>query len=118
MFSNRLLIKIGSNTFDATLLHSPTTAAFKSLLPLTLNMKDLNGNEKYADLSRNLVNNPSNPGTIQSGDLMLYGSNTLVLFYKSFSTSYSYTKIGRIYDASRLTVAFGSGDATVTFELE
>ena len=118
MSSNKLLIKIGSNTFNATLQNNPTTAAFKSMLPLTVNMTELNGNEKYVDLSKNLVTNASNPGTIQSGDLMLYGSNTLVLFYKSFSTSYSYTKIGRINDATALAAAVGSGNLTVTFELE
>ena len=118
MSRNRLLIKIGSNTFNATLQDNPTTVAFKSLLPLTVNMKELNGNEKYADLSRDLIINASNPGTIQSGDLMLYGSNTLVLFYKSFSTSYSYTRLGRVDDVTGLAAAVGTGNVPVTFELE
>lgn len=118
MPGNKLVIKIDSNTFNATLQNNPTTTAFKALLPLTITMTELNGNEKHADLSRNLVTNAFNPGNIQSGDLMLYGSNTLVLFYKFFSTSYSYTKIGRIDDATALTAAVGSGNVTVTFELE
>ena len=78
-------------------------------------MKELNGNEKYFDLPSNLPSNASNPGTIQPGDLMLYGSNTLVLFYKSFSTTYNYTPMGRIDDASGLTAALDSGNVTVTF---
>lgn len=118
MTSNRLIIKIGSNTFNATLLDNPTAPAFKALLPLTVEMKELNGNEKYANLSKNLVTNSYNLRTIQSGDLMLYGSNTLVLFYQSFSTTYSYTRIGRINDATGLAAAIGSGNVTVTFELE
>jgi hypothetical protein len=81
-------------------------------------MRELNGNEKYFDLPNNLPTNASNPGTIQTGDLMLYGSNTLVLFYKTFSTSYNYTRLARIDNPSGLATALGSGNITVKFELE
>lgn len=111
-------IKVGASTFRATLLNNPTVTAFKARLPMTVSMVELNGNEKYYDLPKVLPTSASNPGTIQSGDLTLYGSNTLVLFYKSFSTSYSYTKLGRIDNATGLAAALGSGNVTVTFELE
>lgn len=114
----KMKIKIGNSTFTATLYDNATAAAFKSLLPMTVNMVELNGNEKYVDLSRSLPTNASNPGTIQAGDLMLYGSSTLVLFYKTFSTSYSYTRLGRIDDVTGLAAAVGSGNVTVTYELE
>lgn len=115
---SKMKIKIGTNTFTATLNDNATATAFKALLPLTINMRDLNSNEKYFDFANGLPTNAANPRTIQTGDLMLYGNKTLVLFYKSFSTSYSYTKLGRIDNTSALTTALGSGNVTVTFELE
>ena len=111
-------IKIGSSTFTATLYDNATATAFKGMLPMTIKMSELNGNEKYFDLSVNLPTSASNPGKIQNGDLMIYGSNTLVLFYKTFSTSYSYTRLGRINDTKGLASAVGSGSVTVTYELE
>jgi hypothetical protein len=114
--ARKMKIKIGTSTFTATLYDNTTAAAFKSLLPMTVNMVELNGNEKYADLSRNLPVKAFNPGTIQAGDVMMYGSSTLVLFYKTFSTSYSYTRVGSVDDITGLAAALGSGKVTVTFE--
>ena len=116
--SNQLIIKVGSSTFNATLLNNPTVTEFKQRLPLTINMSELNGNEKLYRFSTNLPANASNPETIQMGDLMLYGANTLVLFYQTFSTTYSYTRLGRIDNPNGLAAALGSGSATVTFQLE
>ena len=115
---DKLRITIGSKTFKATLEDNPTVAKLKALLPLTLNMTELNGNEKYHHLSTRLPTDAISPGTIQNGDLMLYGNNSLVLFYKTFDTSYSYTRLGRIDDPSRLAAAVGAGEVSVTFELE
>ncbi|MCW3089962.1 MAG: hypothetical protein JWP81_1031 [Ferruginibacter sp.] len=115
--SMKMKITIGSNTFNATVLNNATAIAFKAKLPFTLNMKELNGNEKFFDLSDNLPANASNPGTIQAGDLMLYGDNTLVLFYKTFSTPYNYTRLARIDDPSGLAAALGSGNITVILEI-
>lgn len=116
--SNKVRVKIGTSTFTITLLDNPTSKAFKAMLPLTIDMKELNNNEKFFDFPKTLPTNSSVPSSIQSGDLMLYGSSTLVLFYKSFSTSYSYTKIGKIDDITGLVAALGTGNVKVTFELE
>src|SRR5688572_12633964 len=115
--SDTLVIKIGSREFTGTLLDNPTATAFKAMLPVTMNMTELNGNEKYFDLAKSLPTNASNPGKINSGDLLLYGSKTFVIFYKAFSTSYSYTKLGRIHDANGLAEALGAGNVEVTMEL-
>src|SRR5690606_4447071 len=116
--NGKIKIKVGSQTFTATLLENNSAKAFKEMLPLTINMIELNGNEKYYDLPNSLTTNSSNPQTIKNGDLMLYGSKTLVLFYKTFSTSYSYTKLGSVDDVTGLASALGTGNITVTFEKE
>ena len=111
-------VKVGDERFTATLEDNATAKAFKAVLPMTIQMTELNGNEKYFRLSVNLPTNASTPRTIQTGDLMIYGQNTLVLFYKNFPTSYSFTRLGRINDAAGLPAALGSGEITVSYELQ
>lgn len=89
-------ILVGDQKFLATTEESETVGGFLTHLPLTVNMGDLNNNEKYMDLLQSLPQNASNPGTIQVGDLMLWGSRTLVMFYKSFSTSCPYTRLEKV----------------------
>ena len=116
--SDTLVIKIGSREFIGTLLDNPPATAFRAMLPLTMNMTELNGNEKYFDLANSLPTNATNPGQINAGDLLLYGSKTLVLFYESFSTSYHYTRLGKIDNPTGLAQAMGSGNAAVTIQLK
>ena len=89
-----------------------TALEFSKLLPLTIDMNELNGNEKYVYLDNSLPTNPYNPKHIEAGDVMLFGNNCLVIFYKSFDTSYSYTKIGHIDNLPDL----GNKDVTVTID--
>lgn len=120
LYNFQFLIILSENIilFLLSLINDNATArTFIVMLPLTLNMLELNGNEKYNFLSNNLPSAASNQGTINYGDLMLWGSNCIVLFYETFNTSYSYTKIGTIDDPTDLKTALGSGNSTVKFEL-
>ena len=114
----KIQVKAGNKTFTATLEDNATARAFQTKLPATVQMTELNGNEKYFRFPADLPTNASNPRTIRAGDLMVYGGNTLVLFYKTFPTSYSYTRLGRIDDPAGLATALGAGDVKVTYELQ
>jgi hypothetical protein len=78
-------------------------------------MSELNGNEKHGDLPKALPSNASRPGTIRNGDLMLYGTDSLVVFYVTFNSSYSYTRLGRVDDPAGLAQALGPRGVRVVF---
>ena len=112
---DNISITIGDRTFTAALEQNSTAEAFRSQLPLTLDMQELNGNEKYHYLSTQLPTNSTKPDTIHAGDLMLYGNNCLVVFYETFQTNYAYSPIGHIVDAGQLKEALGGGNVKVQF---
>jgi hypothetical protein len=106
---------VGTRRFAITLADNAAARAFAARLPLTLEMDDLNGNEKHVKLPKALPFDPSRPGTIRNGDLMLWGADTLVVFYVTFSSPYSYTRLGRIEDAGGLPQALGPQATRVVF---
>ena len=108
----------GTHRFAVTLENNPTARAFAQMLPLTLDMPDLNGNEKHVSLPRSLPTHAVRPGTIRTGDVMLYGSDTLVVFYKTFPSSYRYTRIGRVTPVDGLVQALGTGSQRLVFALD
>lgn len=115
-FDDKITVRIGDKSFSAKLYDNETALDFADMLPLTLDMNELNGNEKYYYLKHSLPTDSSNAGKINNGDIMLYGNNCLVLFYDSFSTQYSYTKIGRIENPTELADAVGKDNITIIFE--
>ena len=109
---NSMKIIINNSEYVVDLEDNDTARVLVSMLPLELNMSELNGNEKYVYFDESLPTNSYNPKTINAGDVMLFGDNCLVIFYKSFDTSYSYTKIGHINNLGDL----GSGNIKVKIE--
>ena len=88
-----------------------TAKEFIKMLPKEYTMNELNGNEKYTYLDKSLPTDSYNPNQINKGDIMLFGDNCLVIFYKTFNTNYSYTKIGHIenlpdLDSNNIKVIF------------
>lgn len=114
----RIWMAIGERRFSVTLADSEAARAFAAQLPLALDMPDLNGNEKHAKLAKALPAKASRPGTIRAGDLMLWGSDTVVVFYRTFDSPYEYTRLGRIGNAAPLPDVLGRGQVRIVFTAE
>lgn len=111
-------VTVGNKTFTATLAKNTAVQSFVELMkaaPIVISMSDYSGFEKVGSLGTDL--NPSNSNTTtQSGDIVLYNGNQIVIFYGS--NTWSYTRLGKIDDLSGWEEALGSGDVTVTFSIE
>lgn len=110
-------LMVGERLLDVELYRNDTARALMERLPMTLDMEELNGNEKYVYLTDRLPTKAGQPPTIHAGDLMLYGDDCLVLFYESFTTAYRYTPLGRVRQAEGLAAALGGGHVRVTLRL-
>lgn len=109
--SDNVKVIIDEKEYLLNIEDNETSKAFIKLLPQEFTMNDLNNNEKYIYLDKSLPTNSYQVGHINKGDVMLFGDNCLVIFYKSFDTSYSYTKIGHIdnlpdFDSNNISVRF------------
>ena len=104
-------------TFPATFADNQGAEALADLLtdgPLTLSLEDYGGFEKVGSLGQSLPTSNTHMST-QSGDIMLYQGNQIVLFYGS--NAWSYTRLGQVTDLTGWQEALGHGDVTVTFSL-
>lgn len=113
-----IIITIKNKKYEAILYDNSTTKELIKKFPITITMSDLNGNEKYYNFSKSFSTSSENVANINKGDIMLFGDNCLVIFYKSFSTHYKYTKLGYIKNTEDLENSFGKGDINITFEME
>lgn len=113
--SSTMWITIGERRFAVTLADTQAAREFADMLPLTLDMEDLNNNEKKFDLPKSLTTNEYQPKTIHNGDIMLWGSRTLVVFYKTFNSPYSYTLLGNTKDSADLPQELGHSNVEIRF---
>ena len=112
--SNKITININGVDFTVTLEDNETARELVNRLPLNIEMNELNGNEKYYYFDESFPSNSSRIERIEKGDIMLYGSDCLVLFYESFNTSYSYTRIGKLDNPSLLDDVIEKDSVIVT----
>lgn len=115
---SQMIIELNGYEFKTELYDNETVRALVEMLPMTLTMDELNGNEKFYFMDKSLPTDTQSIGTIQNGDIMLYGTDCLVLFFKTFDTSYTYTRIGHIEDAEAFSAVLDKGTVEVNFYME
>ena len=112
----QIQVLVNDTPFTATIEDTAAGQELLTRLPLTLSMEELHGNEKYCYTGESFGGETFVPGTIEAGDLMVFGSDCLVLFYETFSNGgWSYARVGKVDDPTGLADACGSGTSTVTF---
>ena len=112
----QIQVLVNDTPFTATIEDTAAGQELLARLPLTLSMEELHGNEQYCYTGESFGGETFVPGTIEAGDLMVFGSDCLVLFYETFSNGgWSYARVGKVDDPTGLADACGSGTSTVTF---
>lgn len=109
-------LKISDTEVSVQWEENESVRALKALcseIPLTVQMSMYGGFEQVGSLGQSLPSNDSQT-TTQAGDIVLYSSNQIVIFYGS--NSWSYTRLGRITDktADELKELLGKEDVTIS----
>jgi len=112
-------IQAGDKNFTVVMYDNGSAHTIAQEMPFTLNMDDFASQEKVTKLSFDLPSTSTVvPAAINAGYIYLWSGNNLVLFYTTFSNSYSYVPIGYITDVFGLTDALGSDSVEVTFSIK
>ena len=116
---NVFYITAGQVTFKAYFADNSSALGFKEKLSdsdVTVSMHDYGNFEKVGQLGFSLPRNDTRI-TTEPGDVILYQGNQITVYYDT--NTWSFTRLGKIENASReeLLSAFGDGEVTVTFSL-
>lgn len=115
----KMNIEVNGHTLTATLADNEAAKSLAELLkdePMVLNLNEYGSFEKVGALPQSLPKNDERI-TTEPGDIMLYVGNQITIFYGS--NTWSYTRLGKIDNASQteLKEIFGDGNVTVTLSL-
>ena len=114
----KLTLKINDIEVDVIWTDNDSIRALKNLAKdgLTINMSKYGGFEQVGSIGSTLPSSDTRI-TTSPGDIVLYSSNQIVLFYDS--NTWSYTKLGHInLSKSELTDLLGDEDVVITIGLK
>ena len=114
----KLTLKIDDTEVDVIWADNDSVRALKNLAKdgLTINMSKYGGFEQVGSIGSTLPSADTRI-TTNPGDIVLYSSNQIVLFYDS--NTWSYTKLGHInLSKSELTDLLGDEDIVITLSLK
>ena len=116
--SPTLQAKIGDTPVQVEWENNESVEALKKLCqngPLTIRMSMYGGFEQVGSIGQSLPANDRQT-TTQAGDIALYNSDQIVVFYGS--NSWAYTMLGHVSDKSAQEMAdlLGNGDTLLAIE--
>ena len=112
-----LLLKIDGNILNVNWEKNDSVNELKELAKntLTINMHEYGGFEQTGSIGKSITRNDSLINVIP-GDIVLYNSNAISVFYNS--SSWSYTKLGHInLDNNELNNILNKSNVTFVLEL-
>jgi len=115
-----LQMKIGGTAVRVSWENNRSVEALKALCesgPLVIQMSMYGGFEQVGPIGSRLPSDDVQT-TTAAGDIVLYSSNQIVVFYGS--NSWAYTRLGHItdQDAAGMAALLGSGNVTITISME
>lgn len=111
-------MKIGDTYVTVEWEKNESVAALRALTaegPLAIDMSMYGGFEQVGAIGQRLPSSDAQTKT-KAGDIVLYQSDQLVVFYGA--NSWAYTRLGHVtdQDAAGMAALLGNGDVTITIE--
>jgi hypothetical protein len=88
-----MILEIDNNILDVIWLNNESVTALNNLKPVTINMRRYGDFEQVGSLGKSIISNDERI-TTKPGDIVLYSSNQIVIFFNS--NTWEYTKLGHI----------------------
>ena len=89
-------VKFGTKTYKAKSTSTETTKSFLESLPVTLDMKDVDDNQKYGCMYYKITSESAKTNKVKKGDVLLSGESCLIVATEDFKTINKYVVLGHI----------------------